>query len=78
MSVKARFTFKKIPLEDWGLTEVTAVVLVIVQMCEGPAGLGNGVEMRLEEREEARVQVPGSGVWVAMGIILHFGKHRLL
>lgn len=31
MSVKARFTFRKIPLEDWGLTEVNAVVLVIVQ-----------------------------------------------
>lgn len=30
--------------------------------------------MRLEERGAAKVQVPISGVWLAMGAILHFEK----
>lgn len=31
--------------------------------------------VRLEGRKEARVQVPGSGVWVAACAMLHFEEH---
>lgn len=34
--------------------------------------------MRLEGRKDARVQGPGSGVWVAMCAIFHFEKRMLV
>ena len=48
------------------------------QFCSKSQRPWKWIRMRLQEKEVARVQVPSSGVSVAISAIFHFGKYRRL